>query len=73
MAALKIADYDARQNDEKEISKARIHSLWTGLLNIGKPTSSLDANRDKSLVKQVVAQKVAAYDKYNKVSSPLFI
>lgn len=73
LAVLKLADYEARQNSFSEVSKSSIVNLWEDLIAMKKSEQLLDENYDKTLIKKVVAQKVSSYEKYNKVSSKIFV
>lgn len=73
LSALKLADHQARKNNDPEISKDLVARLWKELVNLKKSDRVLKENTDKTLIKQVIAQKVASYKKYNQVSSQLFV
>jgi len=73
LATLKIADLEARKNNQQHILKAQISTLWQELANLKNTQFQLTRNTDKTLLKQVIEQKVAAYQAYNKVSSQIFV
>lgn len=73
LATLKIADLEARKNNQQQISKEQISTLWKDLAGLKNTQFQLTRNTDKTLLKQVIEQKVAAYQAYNKVSSQIFV
>jgi len=73
LATLKIADLEARKNNQQQITKAQITTLWQELANLKNSHFQLALNTDKTLLKQVIEQKVSAYQAYNKVSSQIFV
>lgn len=73
LATLKLADLDARKNNQSQVSKEKLSQYWLQLAKLKKSDYQFKPNTDKSLLKQVIQQKVAAYNEYNNVSSQLFV
>ena len=79
LAALKVADQQARNNDQFEIDQSTINKVWKTLQGGGevvkvvkttvKPTKPIALK----LLKQIVEQKVRSYAAYNQISNQLFV
>ncbi len=84
LVVLKIADINARKSNETRISKKRLKESWILILSesrngtfakatlpkIRKPEPSLNHN---TLAKEIIAQKVRSYEKYNNLSASVFL
>ena len=86
LAVLKVADQQARNDNQFEISKHQLSGLWQGLSG-GKQTDSAGESSATStqvppvpaqpipltLLTSLVEQKVRSYEAYNQISNQLFI
>lgn len=81
LAALQLADRSARLRDAYEISPADLEEAWNELTahipEVEAPTEAPPAEPEKpatlSLLRKVIAQKLASYEAYNKISTPVFL
>ncbi|GAA6134561.1 hypothetical protein NBRC116188_13500 [Oceaniserpentilla sp. 4NH20-0058] len=73
LATLKLADTDARKNNQHQIAKAKISQYWQELTHLKSIDFTLKPNKDKSLLNQIIKQKLSAYKVYNNVSSKIFV
>jgi hypothetical protein len=82
LAVLKEADQAARLRDSYEITAADLERSWRGLTShvpeLEAPTSEPPPAGPRkpaelSLLRQVIAQKLASYEAYNKISTPVFL
>jgi len=87
LVTLKIADINARRANETSISKSRMQDTWVIVLNESQnqntvakvsypqPTSMNipDVSGHNALVKDIIAQKIASYESYNKLTESVFL
>ena len=87
LVTLKIADINARKSNENVISKKRLQETWVLILKESKNKNSLanvnypETNKSHSnvdsdqnaLVKEIIAQKLSSYNKYNQIAENVFL
>lgn len=86
LVTLKISDNNARNQNEKTISKKRLKDSWVLILNESKNKITLakskypnevtlkqSSEENNSLVKKIIDQKIAAYSSYNQLSESVFL
>jgi enediyne biosynthesis protein E4 len=87
LVTLKIADIKARQANERIISKKLLEETWVLILNESKNKHSIatitypeqlentskGTEQHNPIVKQIIAQKLSSYEKYNQVAENVFL
>ncbi|MDH7447522.1 CRTAC1 family protein [Aquimarina sp. 2201CG14-23] len=86
LITLKIADNSARKQNQQQISKGLIKNSWIAVLKQSKKQeeaasfaypkldSSISQNsNDNLIVKEIIQQKLASYQKYNQVNTSVFL
>lgn len=87
LVTLKIADINARKENEPTLSKKRLKDSWVLILNESKNKNSLtNLNFSKqiknssrapqdatALIREIIAQKIAAYASYNNLAESVFL
>ncbi|WP_299433077.1 CRTAC1 family protein [uncultured Aquimarina sp.] len=87
LVTLKIADNIARNKNEKTISKELIRDSWILILQQSKNNKNLTAaleypslnktatikDNSNSILKKIIKQKLASYQKYNQVNAAVFL
>jgi len=87
LVTLKIADITARKANQNRISKKLLEDTWVLILNESKNKNTLasvtypkkvesnanPATNHNALVKQIIAQKLSSYEKYNRVAENVFL
>ncbi|MBT8256626.1 MAG: CRTAC1 family protein [Bacteroidia bacterium] len=84
LVTLKIADINARKANERSITKNRLQKTWVLILNESKtrytlpeldsPITTISEQKEVNvLVRRIIAQKIAAYNKYNNLTESLFL
>ncbi len=78
LAALKVADNQAKANDERDVSDSLLQSVWLqlGLQKSGE--NQVAEKRDYApikspLLKEMMERKLTSYASYNKVSNQVFL
>ena len=75
LAVLQLADRTARLGDAREVDAALLRRSWSAVFPAppAAAAAAAGANIDFSLLRDIVAQKVASYSAYNEVSSQIFV
>ena len=75
LAALQDADKDARKANRDEIDAAIFRASWKGIAGESKSAERKAAPRqgDFSTIKAIIAEKLAAFEKYNALSMTVFL
>ena len=74
LAVLQISDRAARAANEPEISAARIAAAWKALeLPLPVLTEVTGETAGFRVLRQIIAQKIAAYAAYNEISNQIFV
>ncbi|MGA8810020.1 MAG: hypothetical protein WB973_19285, partial [Thermoanaerobaculia bacterium] len=77
LAALQHADRDTRTKNQHQINGAEMKTAWAGIVGASKPAVASRAVAAKSTekfatIKSIVAEKLAAFEKYNDLSNAVF-
>jgi len=77
LAALQRADKATRTKNEHQINGAEMKAAWAGIVGSSKPAVEPHAAPVKSAekfatIKSIVAEKLAAFEKYNNLSNAVF-
>ncbi len=87
LVTLKIADINARKANELTITTKRLSDTWQLILNESKNKNAIVKSKYPSaitstkaaslnhnvLVKEIISQKLASYEKYNQLSESVFL
>jgi hypothetical protein len=79
LAILQKADQNARDNDAYKIEGAELVRVWNEMSEpvpevvVAQQTATSNVPADYDLIKKIIAQKVDSYEKYNSISSQVFL
>ncbi len=79
LALLKEADAYARANDQYEIDLQGLDRAWLALYRAAPEPTAVTAgpattsDQPPTLLMEIIEEKVAAYERYNEISNPLFM
>jgi len=77
LAALQNADRVTRTKNEHQINGAEMKAAWAGIAGTSKPAvephvTSAKSGEKFATIKSIVAEKLAAFEKYNSLSNAVF-
>src|SRR3954471_5487614 len=78
LAALQHADRDTRTKNEHQINGAEMKAAWAGIVGSSRPAAEPHAapapksGEKFATIKAIVAEKLAAFEKYNDLSNAVF-
>jgi hypothetical protein len=74
LAALQRADQASRKANRDRIDAATLRSAWSGIVPVNAPVERhATASVSTGTIKQIVAEKLAAFEKYNQLSMTVFL